>query len=202
MADEVLDHRPSTTGDDFAASSAPPAWPKVVGTLSIVFGSLSIMCTGFGMISAVFFTPWIARQMEAQADGPVELPPNMQFDPQMWLYMAAGVATNVLLVIAGILVLSRLKAGRGAHLVYAVMELGAIAWGIVITIRQHAAMDQFAADHPGNPFIAQRNEAVEWGIAAAMFVIAACWPVFCLIWFGLVKKSERDFKGSETQQLI
>lgn len=167
-----------------------PGWPKPVGILSIVFGSIAVTCMGIGLAFMGFGANMMAGQL---GDDPV--PPSMQLNAGLIIQGAGVVLANILLVIAGIACLARNRVTRPIHLVYAVMLLVLTGVGIVYQLQILAAMDQYAIDYPDNPISQQHDPTMARVQALIVTGIYLIWPVFCLIWFGLVKKSPDDLTG-------
>src|SRR4051812_22540881 len=96
-----------------------PAWPKVVGIISIVWASAWMLCGVCGLASPLFLG--MMSNMVEKDMGP--MPPAMRPSlPQMAL-MAVGLAWAVLLLCAGIATVTRKPSGRVLHLAYAVGAL-------------------------------------------------------------------------------
>jgi hypothetical protein len=170
----------------------PPAWPKVVGIISIVLGSIFLCCAGCGAIAPVVIFPWVQSTMKAQGQA---LPPTMQFGAMQWVSIAMGGALSLFLLIAGIMLVNRRPAARMLHLAYGVIAVLQGIWGIVMQFQANQAMKVWVQQNPSSPF-AQNNSPVGFIIGLAIgILIGFSWPVFCLVWFGLVKKTHEDMTG-------
>jgi hypothetical protein len=164
-----------------------PGWPKVIGILSIIFGFLGIV---FGVGSVALMPLWTGM-MEGALDG-APPPPSMQLTPLLLGLTAAGGLLNLLLIVAGFMTIARKPAGRTAHLVYAVLcAFSAIA---VLFYQQQtqAAVLQWAKEYPDNPVAQSMTSGAQAagqliGLIIGM-AIGLAWPVFCIIWFGMVKR--------------
>lgn len=171
---------------------APAVWPKVVGIISIVFGALAVTCNGASAIVMPFMGPIMAG---ANNTGP--LPPSMQFNALQWGAVGLSVAVNIVLIIAGIVTALRMPAGRALHLVYAVLGIVMAGLAVWIGLGQQADMAQWVKDNPGSPFAQQHNPVFEMIGLGLGLGIALLWPLFCLIWFGMVKRTHESM-GPQT----
>jgi hypothetical protein len=167
-----------------------PGWPKPIGILSIVFGSISVVCGGFG-VAMMFVMP----SMMGAAVGDDPLPPTMTPGLVQIVLMVASVLINVLLVVGGITCLSRKIAARYMHLVYGIGMIVLSIAGVMFQFQLMAQMDLYVQDYPDNPISQGYNRPMQLGSALAMTALSLAWPIFCLAWFGLVKKTEDDMTG-------
>ena len=136
--------------DDLLDNS--PGWPKAVGLLSIVFGSIAFTCGAFNGVSPLVFKGMV----EAQLDGD-PLPPGFEYTPLMIAGIGIGLIWNGLLVIAGAATLLRKPAGRTLHLAYAVLVIPVLAFTAWMAMTQITAMAQWVEDYPDNPFAQQQR---------------------------------------------
>jgi hypothetical protein len=175
--------------DSLAPPSELPGWPKVVGTISIVWASLGLLCGGCG-IFAIFAMPNLMKGAESKL-GP--MPPAMMPGPEQLAAGGAGLLWAILLLSAGIFTVSRKPLGRPLHLVHAI---GAILLGIVaimLQVKQMGELNAWAAANPDNGWAKQMsmpgsNIGRMAGIAFGAFMSFA-WPLFCLAWFAPPKRS-------------
>ena len=59
------------------------------------------------------------------------------------------------------------------------------------------AIMEWARQNPDNPWAQQQNPLLTVVIFAFVIVLSFAWPVFCLIWFGLVKRTPESMTGSD-----
>lgn len=172
----------------------PPGWPKVVGGISIGWAALGLTCAGCGVAGMAFMTSGSLPGME----GP--LPPPMVPTPLTWIFMLLSFAPPILLLAAGIVTMSRKPVGRPLHLVYAVIAIVMTAVGVWFQLQQQAAMEAWIQQNPDSPWAQQQNApGAQMGQIAGLIVgiIAGfAWPIFCLVWFGLIKTKPEDFTGN------
>lgn len=186
---------PPTSGTfDDDVFAPPPVWPKVIGIISIVLGSIGLTCGGCGALSMVVFLP----MAESQMGEPV--PPPMQLGVLHWLLMGVGMALAVLLLVAGIVTVMRRPEGRTLHLLYAALNIPITMASAAIQVRQINEMAQWAANNPDSMWAKQQNMpgggVGQWAGLVFGVVLGLSYPVFLLIWFGLVKRRKEDMTGT------
>lgn len=197
------------TSDQFGyqPEPEPASWPRVIGIISIVWGSLGLLCGVCGLLQIVAgsaFQPQPAPGM-----------PNFQPPPPSAMMMASsvlGMLPPILLVVAGVLTLQRKSAGRTLHLIYAVLSILFTIFGTVVAI---AAMDdtmkemERQAAEQSNPQAAQQMQQMMPMIRTVSFagigvgvLLGLAYPIFILVWFGLVKKGTEELtRGTETDTI-
>lgn len=193
---------PSTEVPDLPPE--PPAWPKVVGIISIVWGTLMLGCGACGVAVGLIGESFLSQMMPE--GGP---PMQTGMGPATTAVAAVGIVFDVLLVVAGILLIQRKPIARNLHIVYAIL---AILLGIVTTAvslpEQRRQIEQLETwleenpDHEQAEAVRQqieisKNPLVMMGGMAFGVCLGTAYPAFCLVWFGLVKRSPADM-GAET----
>lgn len=185
MTDE-LNAPPMSPADSFEDVAIKPAWPKVVGVISIVFASIGLICGGLGSVMIVL-TPSIMKSAESQMQGGVP--------PQMLTVNAAqagitvlGVLSSVLLLVAGIMLVSRNPKARMLHLLYAVLGLILTFIATYIGLEHQGAINEWVVQNPDADF--SRQYSATGGMIGLVFGLALglVWPIFILIWFLAVKR--------------
>ena len=115
------------------------------------------------------------------------------------VYMLVSMAHALLLMAAGILTLRRSMTGRILHLVYALTSFVLLAFGLWLHLKTQAETKDWAVQNPDNPFAkAMTQPGSEIGNTigvGAMIVLGTLWPLFCLVWFGLVKRTRASMTG-------
>ncbi len=174
----------------------PPKWPKVVGILSIIFGSIAVLCGALMTASVPFF----GGMMEPMLEGD-PLPPTMHLNAIDWASTACSMLGNILLIAGGAALVTLKPAARGIHLVYAVLLIVAIvlyavsAFGKIDDLRVWAeTYNNEMAQNMRQQFQAG-GEITQMIGPAVVSVISVCWPIFCLVWFGIVKTKPSDISG-------
>lgn len=178
------DSTPSVSAD-FNASGEPPAWPKVVGIISIVLASLSLICGGCGLVQNVMGLVQGGKDVEMPNSAPIHIPPPSGLSVGLgvlgWLWA-------VVLLVAGIMTLKRLAKGRLLHLVYAgvsiVLTIGSVAVGMAEMQRVFDAFGQ-------NAQMAQMAGMIRMFTYAVMCFAVSLglgYPLFLLVWFGMMGK--------------
>ncbi len=183
---------PQVAPDYIDLPGNPPAWPKVIGIISIVFASLGLVCGGCGLV----VTPFMGQMMGGAAEGH-ELPPIYQPNIGNMVYGAFGLLNALLLLIAGVMTVSRKPVGRPLHLIFAIIGIPLTIIGLFIQwkLQQETAAWAAQAD-PANPFAQQflSPQARMGNMIGLIFggVLGLAYPIFVLIWFGLVKRKGTD----------
>jgi hypothetical protein len=178
----------------------PPKWPKVIGIISIVWGVLTLGCLGCGVVGILMPMMAGSAMSDAFPDG---MPPQMTQGPSviMIVLLAIGFLLSLLLITAGAVLLTRKPAARWLHLVWAGASVLSTFGSMAMQMRQQQDMRQWIRDHPDTKFAQQQKafggigEIVGWGVT---LVFGLGYPVFCCVWFGMVKKEPEEYtKGVE-----
>lgn len=179
---------------------APTSWPKVVGIISIAWACLGLSCLACGVTMQLAIGP---SMLEPQVrDNP---PPSMRFGLLQVIQTAISLVTSLLLLGAGIQTLRRSMVGRTLHLVWAGISVLALIYGAYVGWLQQQEMQVWARNNPGSRMAEQTLKGgtglglAIMGIFIALFSI---WPVFCLIWFGLVKRTKESFGAPPNADFI
>jgi hypothetical protein len=153
----------------------------------MIFGFLGLVLG----VGGVALMPVWAGFMEQPLQG-APPPPSVQLTPLLIALTAAGGVINIILIAAGFVTIARKPVGRSLHLAYAVLSaLGALA-GLFYQVQTQQAVLQWAKDYPDNPIAQQMTSGAQAvgqivGLAIGM-ALALAWPVFCIIWFGMIKR--------------
>jgi len=166
-----------------------PKWPIVIGVLSIVFGSLGLLCTPINMLqmqvgetaqtSRMIFPEWYLRVTLVES---------------LFGLVLAGV-----LLTAGILAVRRKPACRGFHLAYAVLTLVQLVIGGILYYRMVGEVDLSGLKQP-----VQSAARMGLRIGGAAMILGAIYPVFLLIWFSRTKIRDqvRQWAGQRPEENI
>lgn len=157
----------------------PPQWPKVIGTISIVWASLTI---GLGLcgVGWMLATPAMMRMAEERLGPP---PPELLPGLLMAVQGLVAVAWSGLLLWAGIATTLRRPWGRHLHLIWAPVDVVLTVTGIVTGLATEARAAEWAAANPFHPWAEHHIPGLGAAFALGCGVIGLVWPVFCLIWF-------------------
>lgn len=169
----------------------PPKWPKPVGITSIVFASLGLICNGCGVFGSL-----ASDQMYKMAEpqlGPA--PDVLKPTAAVTVISMLGFLWAILLLIAGILTLTRNYAGRLTHIVYSIGGILLISIGTYLQLEQQAAFKEWARQNPDSQWVLQVDNPIGMISMVVGILIGLSWPLFCLIWFGFIKKTREDFTG-------
>lgn len=192
------------SADPFAPPSAPlddlppePAqWPKVVGTISIVVASLAMVCNSCSALGPMM-------QSWAMSMVPPEKQEEVRQQQQQWAAFQPGAVEYVLMVLkvilaalllaAGISLLGRKRIARTLHLVWAALVMVVIGTGLVLAILRWPEQSKALREASGQAGSSTVTFSIAIGCVTILLSLA--WPIFCLIWFGLVKRDGRDLDG-------
>lgn len=188
---------PPVLADDF---DAQPGWPKPVGIISIVWGSLGLLCGVCGLGSVTMMSSFM-KGVEEQMGSP--MPDVMKPSGAQMGLMALSFIPAVILIVAGVMTVKRNYKGRMLHLVYVGLSVVIGALGIGMQVMQQLAQKDWAAQNPDNKWaqnIQQGGMFAYIGIAFGV-ILSFAWPVFCAIWFGAVKRKPEDFGQNRTDYI-
>ena len=163
----MSDYPPSSPLPPYYPPQPRPAWPVVIGVISIVWASLGLICTPVSL-AVNFVAPMRHR--------PLEFFPHWY---RLFLIPSALVAIGmaVLLLAAGVQAIRRRPAGATLHLIYAVLGMVITVLSTVVNISLLAGLHL-----PGH--VGQKSIT---GVVAVGSVfggaLALAYPVFLLIWF-------------------
>lgn len=204
------------TSSDFSLPAEPPSWPKVIGIISIVWGSLGTLCGICGAVMTVAMGPFMqwAAKMQAQAPQrggptlpttaiPSELTPN---GLQMVSAFFWPIAT-ILLIVAGISLLKRAAAGRTLHLASGAISAVFTLVGLAGAFMYQQSASKFIAANSSDAwaqFFSQQSGGPSGQLFQAGFIacVGLLYPAFCLVWFGAMKRTHRDMTGGFEQEPI
>lgn len=189
MEDRFASAPPTTP--DHPLPEEPPRWPTVVGAISIVWASLNILCGGCGVLSPLLMSTFLEAAERDYGPMPDVMKPGAL---QIGLY-AVGLVWAFVLLAAGIALTLRKPVARPLHLVYGAVSVLLSIVGIVIGVMAQIELSEWLANNPDNPWAKQHNPAATYVGMAFGVLLGLAWPVFCLVWFGLVKRTPRDITG-------
>ncbi len=181
------------THADIVMPSEPPKWPKVVGIISIVWASIGVICNGCNLLGGLFQNAMMGMvppeeqakvQQQMQNQSPIQ-----QKDVVDYILGVSQFPVAILLLVAGITLINRKPVARKLHLAYvaisALMWVASMGYFFAAKLPAHQEWLKSQADNPQAKFM---TVPIILGMTACFGVIFAAWPVFCLIWFGLLKK--------------
>lgn len=179
---------------DLAPLPHRPGWPKAIGIISIVLGALALTC----MILSGAMVP-LGAAMAGEAFEDIPPPPNMRLSPPLLGALGLGALVNLVLLIAGIMTLRRSTLGRSLHLAYGVLGVIAALVGVAIQLHMQNELQQWIADYgdteiPGGGGTTwgeqmQMQQQFQGISMIAGLIISLAYPVFCIIWFGMIKRN-------------
>ncbi|MGD9692241.1 MAG: hypothetical protein AB7G17_12465 [Phycisphaerales bacterium] len=172
-----------------------PAWPKVIGIISIVWGSLGLVCNGAGI-------GWQLMAGSFVGNMPGGAPPALTNPSPLGLGLGAmSIIWSIVLIVAGAMTVGRKPVGRTAHLVWAAGAVALTVLGIFLQLKVQGQIDQWCIDNPDAEFAKQQAMSGPigkyMGIGCIVF-FGFGWPLFSFIWFGLVKRKPSDITQGVT----
>ncbi|MFM9959453.1 MAG: hypothetical protein ACKVZJ_15460 [Phycisphaerales bacterium] len=181
----------------------PPKWPKVIGIISIVWGVLSVGCIGCGVIGLMVPMMFGSSMSQAFPDG---MPPMMTQGPDIWMIalFVVGAVTAAFLIAAGATMLARKYAARWMHLVWAVVTILSTFGSTAMQVKMQQETKQWIRDNPNTEYAKQQAQFAGMGEMIGMVVGLALglgYPIFCCVWFGLVKKDPEEYSRG-IEQLV
>lgn len=180
---------------DLSVFDAPPAWPKVIGWISVAWGSVWLACSACGMVVALLFgggdSPFIKQAEEKMGPMPEVMKPH--FDVLQIAMMAVGIVGLIVLICAGVATIRRSYAGRTLHLVYAGVSIVSSIVGAIIGFQQQLRIKTWVEANSANPWAQQGSSAYGMIGLVVGVTIGLCWPLFCILWFGLIKRTAESF---------
>ena len=165
---------PGSYGGVYAGQQAKaPAWPTVVGIISLcVAGLFGLMTIGSLIYNVSGFGTAQQRQM-------MESMPAW-FGPYQWFAGLFTILMYGMLAIGGAMLLKRRRAARTLHVAYALMGIVGAFAGLVVMITMMNCMPL----PPNTPPQAQAMLKPMMAVGAIFgMVFALAYPTFVLIWF-------------------
>lgn len=160
----------------------PSGWPTALGTISIVFGSLGLVCYGCMSVNTIA-TPMLVGMVPEDQRPPTAQ--GIQLFVQIFQLCAAS-GLSVWLLIAGI-GLARRRPWSRAHAIG--WSVGKILLTIISTLAGLAFVGETVEQINGS--MTQGGQTPPFTVSVGIFVVviaisavwAVIWPVFLLIWF-------------------
>lgn len=164
----------------WAPAPKQPSWPTVIGVISIIWASLTLICTPINIAGTLAGAPGTRGAGQAGPNGfdPYSVYPDWYFTFSLiGQFIALGM--GVLLLVAAIKLCKRRAVARTMHLIWAwtTLGLGILNMGIALSV-----MDMSDAPDMMRPMV-----YVGVAIGAA---IAFAWPIFLVAWF--MRSKTRD----------
>lgn len=192
--DVFIDAAPMWDGDE--PWKDLPGWVKPVGIISIVWGALGLFCGVVGVGGGA-----LMRQLQQSAANQMQGGmPDVLLNPPASAQAAqiAGVVWSVYLIVGGAFLLARKPAAKTMLLIYALVGVALTTWGLYEQVQVQIAMREWMRQHPDADFTRAAGQSGNAGAMAGLAVGAVlgyAWPLFCLVWFTVVKRKATDITG-------
>lgn len=188
-------YAPSTSNFGAQLPPEPPVWPKVIGIIAIVWGSIGLGC---GLCGASQVAITLVAQPRSGAT--FQSAPS---SPAAFISVLLGVLISILLLIAGVMLVRRQPIARSMFLIYGVLSILSNIMGLVISLTiaipdmlaQMKSQSETITDPQMQLQTKQMLQMLEAFMPISIIVstaIGMLWPLFCLVWFGLVKRRSGD----------
>ena len=196
MIDATGPGLPPTTGGAMAVPTRPTTWPAVVGTISIVLGSLGVFGGLCGLASLPFMDSFAGFMSNVPGSSVEALMENMKaFVPALLAVNIVGMVVASLLLVWGILLVRRHRRARRLALTWAVLRL---LFAIPKTAIDYLLNEGNMAAIKNDPQMQQAMQVMPAGFMESMSMLGVCvgvfiaitYPIFTLIWFNRSKIRE------------
>lgn len=179
----------------------PQGWPKPVGITSLVLGVFNLTCAGCYGAWMVTLPMFLVDGMKQQY--PDGVPPMFEvIHIPLMFSLGISACLQVLLITAGAMLMMRRGIARPLHLAYVVAGLLSFVFSTIVGVQFQVELTEWIKQNPDAKF-AQEQQASGW-IGQTIgwtwgILFGLAWPVFCGVWFGLVKKKASDItEGVQT----
>ena len=191
--DDVFIADPSGFDDELLVER--PGWPKPVGIIGLVLGILGLVCGGLGVAGSMLGKQFMQSAASNMQGG---MPDVLLNPPQSLIAMQIfGTLWAIVLVVAAVTLLSRNPVARILHIVYVAVAIPMALWGVKMQIDMQLAVAEWINANPDADFSKQPGGLA--GMYVGLFfgvVLGVGWPMFLLVWFGLVKRKPTDITGT------
>lgn len=177
-----------------------PRWPKVIGIISIVWGSLGLVCGGLGLIALPFSSKFVGMALKDGEPVPYGMVPS----GSDYAIATIGLGMTLLLLFAGIACVSYRPITRMMHIAYAMLGIPLVVWQYLNQLHKQELNAQWAKEFPDSamaPGFAQSasGSATPSQLIGLVLLIVLGFgiPLFYLIWFGLVKTKPEQITGGD-----
>ncbi len=185
---------PSAEYLDSDAAPEQPGWPKTVGIISIVWASLGFVCNSCGVAGPMiqrFSLSLVPPEKQAEVQQQMAASQQPAF---VYVFMVGKIVLAVLLLAAGISLLGRKAVARHLHLGWSTLALLLVIGGLVLGIlnapeQAKKTQDALTNSPAGGMSFMMMTSPRQIIIASVVgALVTGVWPLFCLIWFGVMKK--------------
>lgn len=189
----MTDHSvPPTHADLLDDDISPrPAWPKVIGIISIIWGALGLVC-GVVFAAMMMFLPSMMQGQSFEGG----TPPVFPYVPPPTILMAVmfvSLLWTILLIVGGSTTAARKPVGRPMHIAWAIGAILIGAFSMKLQVDSQNTLTDWMRENP-TAQVTQMSGGSAGGLVglaiSAFFSFA--WPLFVLFWFLVVKRRSAD----------
>lgn len=176
---------PPTAPGPIVLDSEPSRWPKVIGIIAIVLGALGALGNAMGLLQPFLLDVMgAAAPPQAQGQMQAQIAVTRAWLPYTMTLSAIQAALAILLLVAGVLLISRSRAAPLWMMIWAVLKLIAAVVSAFIGHRVQAdTMEAMRAAGTMPTLPGMRAFAVFGLVLAIMWGCA--FPAFTLVWLSL-----------------
>jgi hypothetical protein len=180
---------PPTDMGQFIIPPQPSSWPKVIGIIAIVLGSLATLGGLLGAASS-YITEWGLSMMPAEARTAAMTETIVRWRPWLVATSLCSAAVAVLLIVAGARLVNRRPSAPGLCRNWAILKMIVVLF--VAAVTYHVQREQFANVPPAGTRGMPAGMPAMMAVFSAAFGVLWGWalPVFMLIWFARRKIKE------------
>ena len=174
-----------------------PKWPKVIGIISIVWGSLGLFCGGLGLVGLPFSEKLSSMALQNGEPAPY----GSVATGTDYAITGIGFCLALLLLFAGIACVSYRPLTRMMHLLYGGISIPLVVWSFLNQQHKLELNKQWAEQYPDNPvaqtMLGQGGQTGEIIGLVLLIVLGFGVPVFYLLWFGVIKTKPEQITGGD-----
>lgn len=193
-SDQTFENSDSPRWEPDMAPVKKPIWTAVLGWICVALSSFGLLCGGLGMLMLPFSAQFIEGMLEG--DPP---PPSMSPSIATIALGLVGLVLTVVLLVASIMLITRRVKARMLFLVYSGIGLPLNFLSFMNQLSIQAADKQWAQDYPSNQMaqnMSTQGSEIGQMIGLGIFMLLGLgWPLFLLMWFGLIKTKPHHITG-------
>ncbi len=185
---------PPTYPQPFVREAAPSSWPKVIGIIAIVLGSVAALFGLLGMFAPAL-TEALSKNMPPEQQRLMEV--TKQYSTALTLVSLISAVIGTVLLVAGIGLLKRLRRGVKLAIVWSIAKIAyELAYAGLNYRIQIQTWDAMKDDPNLSTVGGGMAGGLAWVTAVATLLFGCAFPIFMLIWFSRRKIKEETASWS------